>query len=82
MKASKKAVPFFKQHFCENPSKLANLANFVSKKKNVIFSNISGGENIEKKKMSDICNANFDPVDHSPSCGRNARPQPQLRLEY
>ena len=51
IKPLKSTLHFFKQHFCENPSKLANLANFVSKKKNVIFSNISGGENIEKKKI-------------------------------
>ena len=51
IKALKSTLSFFKQHFCENPSKLANLADFVSqKKKDVIFSNISGGENIEKKK--------------------------------
>ena len=50
IKASKSVLPFFKQSFCENPSKLANLADFVTKKKDVIFSNISGAENIEKKK--------------------------------
>ena len=50
-KASKSTLPFFKQHFYENLSKLANLADFVSKKKDVIFSNISGGENMEKKKV-------------------------------
>ena len=51
IKTFKSTLPFFKQHFCENQSKLANLADFVSqKKKDVIFSNISGGENIEKKK--------------------------------
>ena len=32
-KASKSTLPFFKQHFYENLSKLANLADFVSKKK-------------------------------------------------
>ena len=51
IKASQSTLPFFKQIFCENPSKLANLADFVTqKKKDVIFSNISGGENIERKK--------------------------------
>ena len=54
IKASKRTLPFFKQHFCENPSKLANLADFVIKKKDVIFSNISGGENIEEKKKCPI----------------------------
>ena len=32
------------------------------KKKDVIFSNISEGENIEEKTMSDFCYANFDPI--------------------
>ena len=63
IKASKSTLRFFKPHFCENPSKLANLVDFVTQKKDVIFWNISGGENIEEKKMSDFCDANFDPMD-------------------
>ena len=51
IKVSKlKYVVLLKQDFCENSSKFANLTDFVSqKKKDVIFSNISEGENIEKK---------------------------------
>ena len=64
IKASKSTLLFFKQHFCENPSKLANLADFVSqKKKDVIFSNISEVKISREKKMSDFCDANFDPMD-------------------
>ena len=33
IKASKSTLPFLKKQFCENPSKLANLADFVSQKK-------------------------------------------------
>lgn len=50
IKTSKSTLRFFKPHFCENPSKLANLVDFVTQKKDVIFWNISGGENFEGKK--------------------------------
>ena len=42
---------------------LGNLADFASKKKDIIFLNISGDENIEEKKMSDFCTAHFDFID-------------------
>ena len=53
VKTSKSILTIFKQHFCENPSKLVNLADFVTqKKKNDIFSHISGKEIFEEKKRS------------------------------
>ena len=51
IKASKVLYTFFKQYFGENPSKLSNSVDFVSqKKRDDIFSDISGSENIQEKK--------------------------------
>ena len=64
IKTSKSNLPFFKQHFCKHPSKLANLADFVTQNKKPSFSRIFQVVKIsKKKKMSDFCDANFDPMD-------------------
>ena len=50
IKALKSTLSFFKQHFCENPSKLANLADFVSQKKKTSFFRIFQWKYRKKKK--------------------------------
>ena len=55
LKASKSILTIFKQYFCENPSKLVSLADFVSQKKRTSFSRIFQERKISKnKKMSDF----------------------------
>ena len=52
IKALKSTLPVFKQHFCENPSKLAKTADFVSQKKKTSFSRIFQKVKISKKKKT------------------------------
>ena len=40
LKASKSILTIFKQYFCENPSKLVSLADFVTQKKRTSFYHI------------------------------------------
>ena len=55
LKASKSSFTIFKQYFCENPSKLVSLADFVSQKKGRHFTTyFSKGNFRRKKKMSDF----------------------------
>jgi ADP-heptose:LPS heptosyltransferase len=57
-------LPLFKEHFCENPYKLANYADFFTqKKKDDIFSHISGKENIEGKKKVRFLIRSLRPID-------------------
>ena len=63
IKASKSTSPFFSSIFVKIRQNYLIWPILWVKKKDVIFSNISGGENIEKKKMSDFCDANFDLID-------------------
>ena len=50
LKASKSILSLFKQHFCENPSKLVNLADFASQKKGRHFTTYFSKGNFRKKK--------------------------------
>ena len=63
IKALKSTLHFFKQHFCENPSKFANLADFVSQKKRRYFLEYFSRWKYREKKTSDFWYANFDPLD-------------------
>ena len=65
LKASKSILTIFKQYFCENPSKLVSLADFVSQKKGRHFATYFSIKRkfSKKKKMSDSCYGHFDQMD-------------------
>ena len=64
LKASKSILTIFKQYFCENPSKLVSLDDFVSQKKGRHFTTYFSKGNFRRKKKGTLLDTHhFDQMD-------------------